>query len=356
MNKRMEWDLKMIYLDSTSTERPLPCAIESFQTALTEYFGNPSSGHAYGQRARQALEEARATIAECINACPNEIYFTSGATEACNWAVNCMANSCVGVSCSPYEHHAVMASVDRYDSLGDEELFGTATMLVCNETGDILDAPRDKGITLCDATSALGHIPVDVSKMGVTYLTGGGHKFGAVPGAGFLYAKKGAFIAPEIVGGGQERGMRAGTENVPAICSMAAALKWQTDNMTKNTLHVMRLKTEMLNGLKGADYMVNAMGEASPYILNVSFPGVENGALALMLSKENVMVSTGAACTTGDNAPSHVLMAIYGDEARARSAIRISFSHTTTEDEVKIAAKKIVDCVKTLRGMTGWQK
>lgn len=329
----------MIYLDSASMEKPLPIALEAYHEAP---FGNPSSGHLYGQKAREALEEARATVAECIGAKPDEIIFTSGATESAKLAIYSAEKNKKLVVCDPGEHHAVSENVTRRS--GKPVL---ALMLVNNETGVI----EEWNEYICDATAALGHIPVDVRKLGCSMLFGGAHKFGGVPGAGLLYAKTGITVHPLFRGGGQERGMRAGTENVPAICAMAAALRWQCENMERNTLHVMRLKAEMLNRLKGVDYLVNAVGETSPYILNVSFMGVENGALALMLSNRGVMVSTGAACTTGDNAPSHVLMAMYGDEARARSAIRISFSHDTTEDEVRIAASEIVECVEMLRRM-----
>lgn len=331
----------MIYLDNAATARPLTVALEAYREAP---FGNPSSGHLYGQRAREALEEARVTVAECIGARPEEIVFTSGATEAAKTAIYSAEMNRKLVVCDPCEHHAVSENVSKSKRTGRPVL---AMMLVNNETGVIEEAAD----YICDATSALGHIPVDVRKLGCSFLFGGAHKFGGVPGAGLLYVRTGVKAHPLFRGGGQERGMRAGTENVPAICAMAAALKWQTENMERNTLHVMRLKAEMLNRLKGTEYLVNAVGETSPYILNLSFPGTENGALVLMLSNRGVMVSAGAACTTGDNAPSHVLMAMYGDEARARSAIRISFAHDTTEDEVRIAASEIVDTVALLRGM-----
>lgn len=338
----------MIYLDSASIARPLPCALEAYHNAP---FGNPSSGHLYGQKAREALESARNTVAECMGCKPSEVYFVSTATEGLAWAIHSAWLS--GYVCvpSPYEHHAVSENI--YRPLSIDNCVGAlwCSMHTNNESGSIIPYPSDKikegDLFLCDATAAVGHMKVDfVSDV----LVADGLKFGGVPGAAFVLAREGV-LTPLFRGGGQERGMRAGTENVPAICAMATALKWQCENMERNLLHVTRLRAEMLNRLKNVDYMVNAIGETSPYILNVSFLGVENGALALMLSNRGVMVSTGAACTTGDNAPSHVLMAMYGDEERARSAIRISFSHDTTEDEVRIAASEIVECVEILRGM-----
>ena len=330
----------MIYLDHAAETSPIKEALEAYQDAP---FGNPSSGHLYGQRAREALEEARNTVAECMGCKPSEVYFVSTATEGLAWALNSMYMAGVEVVVSPYEHHSV--SENKKDLISRVKC--GCQMLVGNETGDIYRKPNGVDYWLCDATAAVGHMKVDFNS---DVLVADGLKFGGVPGAAFVLAREGV-LTPLFRGGGQERGMRAGTENVPAICAMAAALKWQTENMERNLLHVTRLRAEMLNRLKGTDYLVNAMGETSPYILNVSFMGVENGALALMLSNRGVMVSTGAACTTGDNAPSRVLMAMYGDEERARSAIRISFSHDTTEDEVGTAASEIVECVEMLRGM-----
>lgn len=334
----------MIYLDHAAETPPIKEALEAYHNAP---FGNPSSGHLYGQNARGALEESRATIAECMRCKTNEVYFVSTATEGLAWALDSMYRAGVDVVVSPYEHHSVSENVKPLFALVKHPVCG-CQMLANNETGSLASERPDTDYWLCDATAAVGHMPVYFNS---DVLVADGLKFGGVPGAAFLLARDGVPLAPMLRGGGQERGMRAGTENVPAICAMAAALRWQTDNMEKNTLHVMRLKAEMLNRLKGTDYIVNAIGETSPYILNISFLGIENGALALMLSNRGVMVSTGAACTTGDNAPSHVLMAMYGDEARARSAIRISFSHDTTEDEVRIAASEIVECVEMLRGM-----
>lgn len=331
----------MIYLDHAAETPPLPAALKAYRDAP---FGNPSSGHLCGQKAREALEESRSIISDCMHCKPTEVYFVSTATEGLAWALDSMYRAGIEAIVSPYEHHSVSENKKPLIS----RVKCGCSMLVNNETGDKNSKPFGFDYWLCDATAAVGHMPVYFDQ---DILVADGVKFGGVPGAAFLLAHDGVPLTPLIRGGGQERGMRAGTENVPAICAMAAALKWQTDNMTKNTMQVAKLKAQMLYRLNGAGYLVNSIGETSPYILNVSFPGIENGALAVMLSNRGVMVSTGAACTTGDNAPSHVLMAMYGDEARARSAIRISFSHDTTEDEVRIAASEIVECVELLRGM-----
>ena len=294
------------------------------------------------------MEEARSIIADCMHCKPSEVYFVSTATEGLAWALDSMYLAGVEVVLNQMEHHSVSENRKPLYSPVKHPIC-ICRMLVNNEVGSINEKPEGYDYWLCDATAAVGHMQVHFES---DVLVADGLKFGGVPGAAFLLAKDNVPLTPMFRGGGQERGMRAGTENVPAICAMAAALKWQCENMERNLLHVTRLRAEMLNRLKGADYLVNAMGETSPYILNISFLGIENGALALMLSNRGVMVSTGAACTTGDNAPSHVLMAMYGDEERARSAIRISFSHDTTEDEVRIAASEIVECVELLKEMS----
>ena len=334
----------MIYLDFSSMAPPLPCALEAYRNTP---FGNPSSGHLYGQKAREALEESRTIIADCMHCKPSNVYFVSTATEGLAWALDSMYLAGVEVVLNQMEHHSASENRKLLRSPVKHPIC-ICRMLVNNEVGSFNEKPKGYDYWLCDATAAVGHMKVEFNS---DVLVADGLKFGGVPGAAFVLAREDVPLTPLFRGGGQERGMRAGTENVPAICAMAAALKWQCENVERNLLHVTRLRAEMLNRLKGTDYLVNAMGETSPYILNVSFMGVENGTLALMLSNRGGMVSTGAACTTGDNAPSHVLMAMYGDEARARSAIRISFSHDTTEDEVRIAASEIVECVGILKGI-----
>lgn len=347
-----------IYLDNASTYPPLQCAIDAFNDTLLLSFGNPSSAHAYGQRARDALEDARARIAKCINAEPEEIFFTSGATEAAKLAIHSLEESGQFVSATAYEHHAVSDNIVKCPnfSQGFRDR-SRAAMLVNNETGYVLDfkfCTQGFRYSICDATSALGHIPIDVKELGCSYLFGGAHKFGGLPGAGFLYAEKDAPIAPLFQGGGQERGARAGTESVALISAMASALEWQEYRIGSNFLHAQGLKSEMMTRLYLCEPVLfnGDLSNSSPYILNVSFPGVEGSALVLLLSRMGVMVSAGAACTTGDNAPSHVLMAMYGDEERARSAIRISFSHENTLEEVKLAAEKIAEAVSTLRNLS----
>ncbi len=346
----------MIYFDSAAMHPVLPCAIDAYLSAPS---GNPSSEHAVGHAARAALEQAREKIARLMDCEPDEIYFTSTATEAASFAIGSLASSCYEVEESPAEHHAVSENIDNYWEW-ERTPNGTAyaQMLANNETGEIFcvkNLHEKYNFLICDATAAVGHIPVSFKNLGCDYLLADGIKFGGVPGAAFLIAKKGAPLSPLIRGGGQERGMRAGTENVPAICAMAAALEWQTEHMQENTdkLAGMQMRLyEMLSEIPNHKWNTPLTKPHLPHILNVSFDGVDGKALALLLSNDGVMVSTGAACSNGLNEPSHVLMAMFHDEARARSAIRISLSHENTEAECEEAAKKIKNAVSFLRGLS----
>ena len=209
---------------------------------------------------------------------------------------------------------------------------------------------------LCDATAAVGHVPVSFRQIGCDYLVADAIKFGGVSGAAILIAKKDAPLSPLIRGGGQERGMRSGTENVPAVCAMATALEWQIEHMEENTMRLTGMRDMLERELLKIDGAVlNSplhTRNCLPHILNISFLGVDAHALVLLLSKQEVMVSAGAACSNGLNEPSHVIMAMYNDEARARSAIRISLSHENTMGECTYAILAITKAVNHLRGLS----
>ena len=342
----------MIYLDSAAMTRPLECALEAYRAAP---FGNPSSEHAVGSAARDALEQARAKIAQLMDCEPDELYFTATATEAAATAINSLEYDDIHVVPTTVEHHSVSENCTRFS--GTEIAF--ASMLAQNETGEKFRPPeRTKNeYWVCDATAAVGHIPVSFRDLGCDYLLADSIKFGGVPGAAFLIAKKNAPLYPLIRGGGQERGMRSGTENVPAICAMAAALEWQTEHMEENTRHISVLAGLMVGLLSEIPHIKwnTPFGGVPrlPHIINISFDGVDAHTLALLLSNDGVMVSPGAACSNGLHEPSHVIMAMFNDEARARSAIRISLSHENTPEECRIAAEKIAECVKHLRELGG---
>lgn len=345
----------MIYFDNAATTRPLPGALVEYENAVRNFPYNPSSEHACGQAARELLEESRKRIAECIGAKTENIFFTSGATESCQWAMQTVFDNCASIGIEKTEHHAVSEYEPKKHS--KPFLYGTAyaQMLGQNEVGTIFDVKKlhEKfDLVFTDATAAVGHIPVDVE--GIDLMAFSGHKFGGVLGAGVLYAKDPSILSPLIRGGGQERGMRSGTENVPAICAMAAALEWQIEHMEENTQKIAAMRQmlfQSISRIENHKWNTPIGKPCLPHILNVSFDGVDGHALALLLSKEGVMVSAGAACSNGKNEPSHVIMAMFHDEARARSAIRISLSHENTPDECVEAAKKIEEAVSYLRSL-----
>ena len=342
----------MIYLDSAAQSPVLPCAREAY---LSAPFGNPSSEHAVGHAARAALEQAREKIANLMGCEPEEIYFTSTATEAAATVIHSLESSWYRVFPSLYEHHAItenILSTAAYVEMVEARMYGN------NETGEISylsSHQNQKSLSVCDATASVGHVPFSFREIvGNGYAICDGIKFGSVPGAAIVVAKKGAPLTPLIRGGGQERGKRAGTENVPAICAMATALEWQTEHMAENTQKIAAMRQILFQSLSRVEnHKWNTPFEKPclPHILNVSFDGVDGKALALILSNEGVMVSTGAACSNGLNEPSHVLMAMFHDEQRARSAIRISLSHENTPDECVVAAEKIKAAVAYLRSL-----
>lgn len=340
----------MIYLDHAAMTPPLPCAMGAYKNAP---IGNPSSEHAVGQAARDALESAREKISSLTGCEPGEVYFTATATEAAALAISSLRKGNYEVIPTNVEHHAVSENAQGFARTG---LLAYARMLGQNETGEIFPPPDRTGaeLWLCDATSAVGHIPVSFRQLGCDYMIADAIKFGGVSGAAFLIAKKGVPLSPMIFGGGQERRMRSGTENVPAICAMAAALEWQTEHMGGTIAMVTALRdllVQKLNEIKKHSWNTPLRRPCLPHILNVSFDGVDAKALALLLSQDGVMVSPGAACSNGLDEPSHVIMAMYNDEARARSAIRISLSRENTIDECAAAAEKIKDAVGYLRSL-----
>ena len=348
-----------IYLDAAAMHPVLPCAREAF---LNAPFGNPSSEHQVGHEARNALESAREKIAALMDCEADEVYFTSTATEAAALAIHSLNEANIIVIPSNAEHHAVTENVPVYTlprGRTKSSRIAYAQMLVNNETGEIYSERPDYSEYqcgwLCDATAAVGHMPVSFKTLGCDYLIADAIKFGGVPGAAFLIAKKNAPLSPLIKGGGQERGIRSGTENVPAICAMAAALQWQTEHMEVNSMMISALNEIFRNELsKIPKHRWNTpyQNPSAPHILNISFDGVDAHALALLLSKNGVMVSPGAACSNGKNEPSHVIMAMYHDEARARSAIRISLSRDNTIDECVQATSEIKNAVEYLRSLS----
>ena len=347
----------MIYFDNAATTPVLPCAWDAMQAAPE---GNPSSSHAAGREAKAALEKARATIARCINCDPSEVYFTSGATEACNWAVKSICSTADfrhrSMIASPFEHHAVTEAVAQYNVPKYTKL-DLAQMLVNNETGQIYNIKRFRGnvgLLACDMTAAIGHISVNVEELSPDYAMFGGHKFGAPKGIGALIVREGCPIAPMILGGAQERGMRGGTTSVPLASAMAAALSWHTQHMADNAEKTRRVRDQLIFDLAqlGVDFIINfndGHRQLADHILSIRFPSVYGASLAAALSENGIMVSTGSACSSGDNAASINLMASGLTEQEALETIRFSFDWYNTPAEAAEAARTISRLLPSLR-------
>lgn len=343
----------MIYFDNAATTPVLPCAWDAMKAAPE---GNPSSIHAAGREAKAALEKARATIARCINCDPSEVYFTSGATESCNWMVKCIHAKGDAAVYDETLHHAVSAAIQNYPSLRELRPNQTVVVsLVNNETGNIFEVAEWRSYYkvpyALDATAAVGHVPIDFHALGADYMAFGGHKFGAPKGIGALIVREGCPITPLLYGGAQEREERGGTVSVPLACAMAAALEWHNAHMEENITHLIDLRDRLLRRLaeSGVEYRVNGGKNTAAHILSLTFPSVYGAALAAALSVYGVMVSTGSACSSGDNAASANLMASGLTEQEALETIRFSFDWYNTTAEASEAAGIIADIVPTLR-------
>lgn len=355
--------LKSYYFDAAAHEPPSPAAVKAFTRALP--LGNPSALHACGVAAKIALEEARASIAQDLNCLPEEVYFTSGATEACNWMMKSLS-AYTGKLTFPrhYEHHAVL-EYPPVDHPHRTDRTGFTHMMANNETGEIYDilsmrrnAPN--ALFACDATAAVGQIPVDFKALGVDYLAFGAHKFGGISGIGCLIVKKGTLLLSMIRGGGQEWGMRAGTESVPLACAMAAALHDRMGNMVSDMKRIARCRDLLITNLLRfvPDTYVNGPYTPGDVLLrlpgnaNLSFLGVESQALVMALSAEDVYASSGSACTSGEADGSYVLRAMGYPASRATSAVRFTLPYTVTEDDILGAVPLIVSAVENLRRLT----
>lgn len=355
--------LKSYYFDAAAYELPSPAAVKAFTRALP--LGNPSALHACGVAAKIALEEARASIAQDLNCLPEEVYFTSGATEACNWMMETLSTY-TGKLDFPhhYEHHAVL-EYPPVDHPHRTDRTGFTHMMANNETGEIYDilsmrrnAPN--ALFACDATAAVGQIPVDFKALGVDYLAFGAHKFGGISGIGCLIVRQGAPLLSMIRGGAQERGKRAGTESVALACAMAAALHERTVHMEADREHLAKCRDLLISYLFRfiPDTYVNGPYTPGDVLLrlpgnaNLSFFGVESQALVMALSAEGVYASSGSACTSGEADGSYVLRAMGYPANRARSAVRFTLPYTVTEDDILGAVPLIVSAVENLRRLT----
>ncbi len=377
----------MIYLDHAATTKISPAARDAMIAALDTY-GNPSSVHTLGQQASAELGRARETIARQLGASPREIYFTSGGSEGDNQALltgakNGAAAGKRHIISTAMEHHAVLHTLEaleqqgfsvtylKPDSEGQisprqlEEAIRPDTALVSvmyvnNETGSI--QPIRELAAVChgheipfhtDAVQAVGHIPVDVKADGVDFLTLSAHKFHGPRGIGALYVRRGIRLHSLIDGGGQERGKRAGTENLPGIAGMAAALEEETAQLKKHMDYVEGLRNTLVAGLREIPHArINESPQHhAPGIVNVSFAGVEGESLLLLLDGAGICASAGSACSAGSLEPSHVLLSMGIPRDIAQGSLRLSLDHSNTPEEVAEAIAQVRAVVERLRKM-----
>ncbi|QAV27340.1 cysteine desulfurase NifS [Neobacillus thermocopriae] len=378
--------LERIYLDHAATSPVHPQVVEAMIPYMTTYFGNPSSIHSFGRETRRALDEARETIAKTIGAKANEIIFTSGGTEADNLAIIgvAMANRERGrhIITTSVEHHAVLNTckylqkqgfdvtylpVDEHGIISIEQLKSALrddTVLVSimfgnNETG-VLQPIHDIGQLLhdhdvyfhTDAVQAYGLVPIDVHELGIDLLSVSSHKINGPKGVGFLYVREGVRLTPHIYGGEQERKRRAGTENVPGIVGLQKAAELAQQMMSEKRALYEQFQRIMLTTFEreGIHYAVNGHEtNRLPHVLNVAFFGTNVEALLVNLDLAGIAASSGSACTAGSIDPSHVLVAMYGNESeRIRSSVRFSFGYGNTLEQVERAAYDIAKIVKRL--------
>lgn len=379
----------MIYADNAATTRISDAALNTFITLSRDTYGNASSLYTVGQRAKEALEQARADIASAIHAEPREILFTSGGSEADNQAIRSAA--ALGLSkgkkhiiSSAFEHHAVLHTLNKLEREGfsvtllpvhedglvrPEELEDAIREDTClvtimyanNEIGTIqpireLGAVcRKHGVIFhTDAVQAIGHIPVDVEADNIDMLSASGHKFHGPKGVGFLYAKKGIRLTNLIEGGAQERGKRAGTENIPGIAAMATALKEAIASLSERAEYVAARRDRLIAGLSAIPHSA-LNGDATkrlPSNVNFCFEGIEGESLLLLLDDRGIMASSGSACTSGSLDPSHVLLAIGRVHDVAHGSLRLSLGDDITDDEVDYIIKNVSEVVTYLRGFS----
>lgn len=377
----------MIYLDHAATTKISPAARDAMIAALDTY-GNPSSVHTLGQQASAELGRARETIARQLGASPREIYFTSGGSEGDNQALltgakNGAAAGKRHIISTAMEHHAVLHTLEALEQQGFyvtylkpdsegrisprqlEEAIRPDTALVSvmyvnNETGSV--QPIRELAAIChgheiplhtDAVQAVGHIPVDVKADGVDFLTLSAHKFHGPRGIGALYVRRGIRLHSLIDGGGQERGKRAGTENLPGIAGMAAALEEETAQIKKHMDYVEGLRNTLVAGLWEIPHArINESPQHhAPGIVNVSFAGVEGESLLLLLDSAGICASAGSACSAGSLEPSHVLLSMGIPRDIAQGSLRLSLDHSNTPEEVSEAIAQVRAVVERLRKM-----
>ena len=378
-----------VYADNAATTRMSQTAINAMLPYLDKVYGNPSSLHSVGQEAKEALEAARDTVAACLGCQSREIYFTSGGSEADNQAIVSAARFGARkgkkhIISTAFEHHAVLHTLNRLEKEGFEVTYLDVSqghnitaqqvrdairedtclvtvMYANNEIGSVLPIAeigavcKEKGVIFhTDAVQAVGHIAIDVKAQNIDMLSLSGHKFHGPKGVGALYVRRGIPLVNIIEGGAQERGKRAGTENIAGICSMAAAMKEACDNIDVNMPKVAAMRDRLIEGLSKIPHSALNGDPVNRLPGNVSFcfEGIEGESLLLLLDMKGVCASSGSACTSGSLDPSHVLLAIGRVHDVAHGSLRLSLSEYNTEEEVDHILTVVPEVVSYLRNMS----
>ena len=378
-----------IYADNAATTKMSRAAVEAMLPYMCEVYGNPSSLHSEGQAAAEALAKARETVASRLGCTAREIIFTSGGSEADNQAIVTAAK--IGekkgkkhIISTAFEHHAVLHALEALEKQGFEvtylpindngivkvedvknairpETCLVTVMYANNEIGTVQPIAeigalcREAGVLFhTDAVQAVGHIEIDVEKENIDMLSLSAHKFHGPKGIGVLYAKKGIILQNLIYGGAQERGKRAGTENIPAIMGMAAALDEACENLAENAEKLTKLRNRLVEGLLSIPHSI-LNGDAEkrlPGNVNVCFEGIEGESLLLLLDDKGIAASSGSACTSGSLDPSHVLLALGRPHDVAHGSLRLSLCEENTAEEIEYIIESVKDVVSLLRGMS----
>jgi cysteine desulfurase len=372
-----------IYFDNAATTPLDATVLEAMMPYLTEKFGNPSSIYSYGRESRLAIENARKSVAKILNAHPAEIFFTSGGTESSNTAICAAVRDlgCKHIITSPVEHHATLHTVenlahrceatlsyvkmlpnghidmeDLEQLLANSEEKSVVTLMHANnEIGNMLDihavgelCKKHNAIFHSDTVQTVGHFPFDLRNTPVHFITGAGHKFHGPKGVGILYINENVKIKPFIQGGGQERNMRAGTENLYGVVGFAKALEMATENYEKDSAHINELKSYMMEQLKkhiqGVSFNGDPLGRSLYTVVSASFPKTEKSEMLLFnLDINNICASGGSACTSGADAGSHVIRAINNNPNQV--TVRFSFSKQNTKEEIDTVVEKLKEMI-----------
>lgn len=381
---------RFIYADNSATTRVSDSVLKAMLPYFTESFGNPSSIYRLGREAGRAVENAREEIASVIGCLPREIYFTSGGSEADNWAVRGAAELMGAkgkkhIITTAFEHHAVLHTCEELEKKGFkvtylpvsadgfvepeqvEEAIGEDTALVTvmyanNEIGTVMPIReiaavcRRKGVLFhTDAVQALGNVPINTAELGIDMMSVSGHKLHAPKGIGFLYVRKGILLPNLICGGGQERGRRAGTENVPAIVGLAQAVKDICSDIPERTKRISLIRDHITDGIISKVPAVRVNGGRENRLagnINLSFLGVEGESLLLMLDMNGICASSGSACTSGSLDPSHVLLSLGLPHEVAHGSLRLSIADPITPEDADYMIDAVVRSVSRIRNMS----